>query len=307
MKNFDPKVFGKVVVLMGGISNEREISLLSGQRVLEALLEQKIDAIGIDVNPQTIITELQKIKPDRAFIALHGFDGEDGKIQSLLEILNIKYASSGICASALTMHKHYANAFWKIQGLPVLPFVILNSEKDFGLIKSMSLPLAIKPTNSGSSCGVTKLTDFSKLKEAYDFAKKNTTDTVMVEPWIEGREFTVGILGEKTLPVIEIKPTLEFYDYEAKYLSDETGYIFPEDLSEKDVATLNEISKKAFELAGCRGFGRADFIQDKAGNFWLLEMNTIPGMTTHSLVPKACQKIGVSFGQMLIKVLEFTL
>lgn len=307
MKNFDPQAFGKVVVLMGGTSNEREISLLSGERTLEALLEQKINAVGVDVNPATIISDLQKIKPDRAFIALHGFDGEDGKIQALLEILNIKYASSGVYASALTMHKHYVNAFWKSQGLPILPFVILDSEKDFSLLEKMPLPLAIKPTNSGSSCGVTKLTEFSKLPKAYTFAKKNTTDTVMVEPWIKGREFTVGILGEQILPVIEIKPTLEFYDYEAKYLSDETGYFFPEDLSEHDISTLSEISKKAFKLSGCRGWGRADFIKDQKGNFWLLEMNTIPGVTSHSLFPMACKKIGIDFAEMIIKILEFSL
>lgn len=294
--------FGKVAVLMGGTSCEREVSLMSGQNVLAALLRKGIDAYAIDVG-ENIIEQLQANRPDRAFIALHGTNGEDGVIQGILEELNIPYPGSGVAASALTMDKYRTKLVWQSFGLPVLPSTLLNNTDDL----NFDLPLCVKPTDSGSSYGVTKITDISQLSEAYEFAKQYGSE-VMVEPWIDGREFDVGILGDDALPVVEIIPQEQsFYDYEAKYFSDKTGYKCPCNLTKEEQQQIQNIALQAFQTTGCRDWARVEFIQNKTGKFWLLEINTITGLTTHSVVPMAAKQIGIDFDELIVKVLEFTL
>jgi D-alanine-D-alanine ligase len=319
---------------MGGTSCEREISLMSGQNVLDALLRKNIDAYAIDVDEKNIIQQLQTNKPDRAFITLHGTNGEDGIIQSLCEILEIPYTGSNVAASALTMDKYRCNLFWKSLGLPILPSVLLNEYelnkniflnprlrgddgkecgdddrrgKVFSPVVRGNESWCVKPVQSGSSCGISKIKNISQLPAAYKLAKQYDS-RIMIEPWIEGREFTVGILGDEALPIIELTtPEDHFYDYEAKYFSEKTGYIIPCDLSIKEQKKLQDITLQAFKLAGCSYWGRADFVQDKKGQFWLLEVNTIPGLTTHSLVPMAAKHIGIDFDELIVKILEFTL
>lgn len=304
---FNPKQFGKVVVLMGGTSSEREVSLMSGNNALSALLELGIDAAAIDVGAD-IVQQLLKAKPDRAFIALHGQGGEDGTMQALLEMLQIPYTGSNVQASSLAMDKQISKYIWDKYGLPILPSAIIEDpEEDFAVIASgMDFPICIKPVHGGSTVGVTKVLNKTQLPKAYELAKK-TGDQVMVEPWVIGREFTVGIFDETPLPIVEIRPEQEFYDYEAKYLSDKTQFICPCDLSQDDQEALQEVALLAYKALGCRHIGRADFIQDKDGNFWLLEMNTIPGLTAHSLVPTAARAIGIDFNTLIYKILEFTL
>jgi D-alanine-D-alanine ligase len=303
MKNSNQK-FGKVAVLMGGTSCEREISLMSGQNVLEALLRRGIDAYAIDVG-ENIIEQLQAQKPDRAFIVLHGKNGEDGVIQGILEKLNIPYPGSGVTASALTMDKYRTKLVCQGQGLPVLPSILLN-ETNLS-ITQFDLPICVKPTDSGSSYGVTKITDISQLPKAYELAKQYGSE-VMVEPWIEGREFDVGILGNEALPVVEIiAPKDTFYDYQAKYFSDQTGYKCPCDLAEEEQQRIQNIALQAFHATSCCDWARVEFIQDKNGKFWLLEINTITGLTTHSVVPMAAKHIGIDFDELIVKVLAFSL
>jgi len=292
---------------MGGISCEREISLMSGQNVLDALLRKKINAYPIDVGAD-IIEQLQTTKPDRAFIALHGINGEDGVIQSILEILNIPYATSGVAACALTIDKYCSNVYWKSLGLPVLSSMILHGNDDFAeIVKKFGFPLCVKPVNNGSACGVTKITDISQLPQAYEFAKQYDFK-IMVQPWIEGREFTIGILGEQVLPIVEIvTPEGEFYDYDAKYFKQNTGHLCPCDLSKTQQQEMQNIALKAFQTAECRYWGRVDFMQDRLGKPWLLEVNTIPGMTIHSNFPIAAKQIGIDFDELIVKILEFTL
>ncbi|KPJ67539.1 MAG: hypothetical protein AMJ43_04635 [Coxiella sp. DG_40] len=306
-KKISPSAFGKVAVLMGGASSEREVSLISGQNVLEALRRKGVDAYPIDPI-QNIIEQLQINKPDRVFIALHGPNGEDGIIQSVLEVLNIPYSSSGTIASALTMDKYRSTLFWKSLELPVLPLVILDEESDFAeTIEPFDFPLCVKPTNNGSSLGVSKITTVTQLPKAYKLAKQYGSQ-VMVEPWIEGREFDVCILGNEVLPIVEIIPPKgSFYDYKAKYFSEETKYICPCDLSDEEQKQLRIAALKAFRSAGCRYWSRVEFMQDKDGKFWLLEINTIPGLTLHSIVPIAAKQAGVNFDDLIYRILGFTL
>jgi D-alanine-D-alanine ligase len=300
--------FGKVAVLFGGISSEREVSLISGKNVLSALLNLGIDAYGIDVG-YNIIEQLQKIKPDRAFIVLHGQPlGEDGTIQSLLEIMQIPYTGSGVMASALTMDKQRTDLLWKGLGLPVIPSIILKKETDPAEIEArFAAPLCVKPVNSGSSCGVTKVEVAEQLPEAYKLALQHGS-AAMVQPWIMGRELTVGILGNEPLPAIEIvTPKNTFYDYSAKYLVETTQYLCPCDLTAAEEQEIKDLALRAFNSVGCKDWGRIDFIQDKDKKFWLLEANTIPGMTEHSLVPKAAKQAGISFERLVWQILAFTL
>lgn len=309
MNNKTKQKFERVAVLMGGTSCERAVSLMSGQNVLDALLRNGVDAYAIDVD-KNIIKKLQSNKPDRVFIALHGTNGEDGVIQGVLEMLNIPYSGSGIAASALTMDKYRCGLFWQSLGLPVLPSAILN--EDGGLDPRVRGDdkydnWCVKPIDGGSSVGVSRVTDIAQLAEAYNLAKQHGSQ-VMIQPWIVGREFTVGILGAEALPVIEIvAPQNCFYDYEAKYFSDKTGYIIPCNLTVQEQNKLQDLAMQAFISSGCRHWGRIDFMRDKQGQFWLLEANTVPGLTSHSLVPMAAKHIGISFDELIIKVLGFTI
>ncbi|MCK4869643.1 MAG: D-alanine--D-alanine ligase [Gammaproteobacteria bacterium] len=300
------KDFGEVAVLMGGDSAEREVSLVSGKCALDALLRKGVHAYAIDVD-KTVVDQLLARRPDRVFIALHGTKGEDGVIQGLLEVMDIPYASSDVASSSLTMHKLRSNLFWKGIGLPVIPTKVISKDDSLAALnKNFSFPVCVKPACSGSSCGISKVETVDEIPAAYAYAKK-FSEEVMLEPWIEGREFSVGILGDEALPVIEITTSAGFYDYNAKYKNDNTGYLCPCDLDLSVQKKMQEIALAAFHTAGCRYWGRVDFLQDANGKIWLLEVNTIPGLTSHSLVPKAAEHVGINFDELIWKILAFTL
>lgn len=294
--------FGKVLVLMGGVGNEREVSLMSGAMVVEALQHQNIDVHGLDVDLD-VASDIIKIAPDRVFIALHGADGEDGRIQGLLDLLHIPYVGSGVTACAMTINKWYTNVLLRGLNLPVLPMQHLTHGKE---CLDVPLPICVKPACSGSSVGISKVIDIDELQLAYELAHSHG-GFVVAEPWIYGREFTVGILGDSALPVVEVvTPKNEFYDYEAKYFSNVTKYICPCDLAEIQQQELQDLALSAFKATGCKDFARVDFIQDQDGAFWLLEINTIPGLTSHSLLPMAAKAIGIEFEDLIVRLLEFT-
>lgn len=300
---FDVKLFGKVAVLMGGRSAEREISLMSGKEVFESLKRSGVDAHAVDVNDESL-KRLSQQNFDRAFNILHGRYGEDGAIQGFLETIHLPYTGSGIAASSLAMDKVRTKQIWQAVELPTLPFAIINKDSNHQeIIKNFGLPLCVKPVHEGSSNGVSRVNTIEELPAAFAAAKK-FNDDVMVEPWIVGREFTVGLLDNIALPVIEIKPAAGFYDYHAKYFSNDTQYLCPCDLPKADEAYLKDVALKAFHVIGCYGWARIDFLQDKAGKFYLTEANTIPGMTTHSLVPKAARCFGIDFDELNLRILS---
>jgi len=306
MIKIKPQRFGKVAVLMGGMNAEREISLLSGQATLQALQHRGINAFVIDVQ-KDVIEQLQKTKPDRAFIALHGSFGEDGHIQAILAALDIPYTGSGVAASALAMDKPRTNALLAYFNIPTPPFMLVDQNSDADEIcAKLSLPLCVKPAQNGSSCGVTKITEKNQFKPAVVAALQHDK-AVMAEKWIEGREYTVGIVGETVLPVLEIIPQEGFYDYKAKYEVDTTQYICPCDLSEQKQLEIQKLAKKAYDVVGASHWGRVDVILDEDERPWFLEVNTIPGLTSHSLVPKAAQVIGIDFDDLIVKILAETL
>jgi D-alanine-D-alanine ligase len=309
MKNveFDVKVCGRVAVLMGGTSGEREVSLMTGGRVLKALQEAGVDAFGLDVG-HDVAEQLTKNKPDRAWIALHGRGGEDGTIQGLLEWMQIPYTGSGVMASSLAMDKMRCKYMWQGMGLPTLPFRILDEKTDLDtVIADLGLPLAVKPSCEGSSLGVKKVMCKEDLLPAFQAAFEYKCP-VIAEPYVEFAEYTVGILGKEALPVIKIEtPQTVFYDFEAKYFSDETRYLIPSGLDEAAEKELQAIALNAFQSLGCRHWGRVDVVRDKDGQFWILEVNTIPGMTEHSLVPQAAKARGISFAQLALRILAQSL
>ena len=303
----DVKALGRVAVLMGGLSSEREVSLMSGKRVLQGLQDSGVDAFGIDVD-QNIVARLSQEKIDRVFNILHGPGGEDGVLQGVLEWLKIPYTGSGVMSSALAMDKQRSKCLWLGAGLATLPFRMLTKNTDFkALIAELGLPLAVKPSREGSSFGMTKVTSLEELEKAYLLAAQYDAD-VIVEPYVEYAEYTVGILGDKALPAIKIEtPDHVFYDYDAKYISDETRYLIPSGLSADAETEIQELSLRAFHLLGCRDWGRVDVVQDRAGKFWILEVNTVPGMTEHSLVPKAARAKGIEFSELVVSILIKTL
>jgi D-alanine-D-alanine ligase len=300
----NPKEYGKVAVLMGGESAEREVSLNSGNAVLAGLIRKGVDAHAVDVRHPEIITRLLQEKFDAAFIALHGPGDEDGAIQGLLEILRIPYTGSNLTASSIAMDKIASKRIWQALGYPVLPYEILNKGFDpKAVVAELGLPLAIKPVSQGSTVGVSKVTHIDELLPAYEKAAA-FPGVVMAEPWIEGKEYTVGIVGNAILPSIYIKPAQAYYDYHAKYISDETQYFVPSGLTQEQEEYLGDITLKTYQAIGCSGWGRADFVQDNQGNFWILEMNTIPGLTDHSLVPMGVKALGLTFDDLILAILE---
>lgn len=293
--------FGKVAVLMGGHSGERDISLNSGLRVLKALQRQGVDAQAFDPAARPL-NELAAF--DRAFIALHGRNGEDGTIQGALELMGIPYTGSGVMASALGMDKWRAKLLWRSVGLPTPEFAMLGEDCDFAAVEQrLGLPIFVKPVCEGSSIGVTKVSQAGQLQAAYREAAKHD-DSVIAEQAILGGEYTAAILGEEALPVVRIVPATEFYDYAAKYLRDDTQYLCPCGLPEVREQAMQAQALEAFRILGCRGWGRVDFLLDEAGKAYLLEVNTSPGMTDHSLVPMAAQAAGISYEQLVWRVLE---
>lgn len=300
----------KVAVLFGGTSAERDVSLNSGAAVLAGLKEAGIDAHGVDTKTFSV-TRLKDEGFDRVFIALHGRGGEDGTLQGLLEQVGLPYTGSGVMASALTMDKFRTKLVWQALGLPVAPFVALN-KKQLGevgqgaladKIASLGLPLIVKPSREGSSVGMSKVTSAEQLLPALEEGFRHDDD-VLVEKWLSGPEYTVAILGDQVMPSIRIQPAGVFYDYQAKYLSDETQYFCPSGLSREQEEQLSELALQAYRALDCSGWGRVDVMQDADGSFNLLEVNTSPGMTSHSLVPMAAKQFGLSFSQLVVRILE---
>ena len=296
--------FRKVAVLLGGTSAEREVSLNSGSRVLAALQRQGVDAHPFDPAER----KLDELKGfDRAFIALHGRHGEDGSIQGALELMHIPYTGSGVMASAVGMDKWRTKLLWSSIGLAIPKFVLLNESSDFTAVEQqLGLPLFVKPACEGSSIGISMVRQPGELHAAYLEAVKHDP-LVIVEEGVLGGEYTVAILGEgdsmQALPIIKIEPATEFYDYEAKYLRDDTAYRCPCGLSEAREIVLRGQALEAFRVLGCRGWGRVDFLMDEQGNAYFLEVNTSPGMTDHSLVPMAARVAGISYDQLVVQIL----
>ena len=297
--------FGKVAVLLGGRSAEREISLKSGAAVLAALQTSGVDAHAFDPAVQNL-QALREEGYDRAFIALHGRYGEDGTVQGALELMNMPYTGSGVLASALAMDKWRTKLVWQAAGLPIPGYELLTADSDFDAVtKRLGLPLFIKPANEGSSVGISKVKQAGDMRAAYQEAAKFDS-LVLAEAFIGGGEYTVAILDEQALPVIKIEPANEFYDYEAKYLRNDTRYICPAGLSPHNEAEMQRLALRGFALIGGSGWGRVDFLMDESGKPYLLEVNTVPGMTDHSLVPMAARQAGINFEQLVVRILELT-
>lgn len=297
--------FGKVAVLLGGRSAERAISLQSGQNILEALLRKGVDAHPIDPDEHLIQT-LMTGRFDRVFIALHGKEGEDGIIQGFLQMLGIPYTGSGVAASALAMDKARAKLVMNGLDIPTPPFGVAKTlEQANQLAKKIDFPLSVKPVAEGSSIGVTRVSCLAELPSA--FAKAAQYGDVIVEKWVDGKDYFVTVLGEKVLPSVEVHTQSAFYDYEAKYESEATRYLCPSPISWEDEKNLRAIAYRAFCALGCEGWGRVDFIRDQAGKFWVLEVNTIPGMTSHSLVPMSAKASGIEFDELVLEILGMTM
>ncbi len=293
--------FGKVAVLMGGLSAERDISLLTGKAVLDALLEKGINAETIDAD-KDVIEKLMKGNYDRVFIALHGRGGEDGQIQGVLETLSLPYTGSDVLGSALSMDKLRCKQLWQSDDLPTPAWKVLVVEKDLDSVDALKLPVMMKPAHEGSSIGMSKVLQKSELQAAWKQAKQYD-DLVLAEQFIEGDEYTVAILAGKALPVIKLETDNVFYDFDAKYESEQTRYLCPCGLSEKDEQQLQALALKAFNVAGASGWGRVDLMMDTQGAPWLIEVNTVPGMTSHSLVPMAAKAAGLDFPELVVKIL----
>lgn len=299
----DVSQFGRVAVLMGGLSAEREISLLSGNAVLAALKSQGIDAHGIDVD-ENIVRKLVADEYQRAFIVLHGRGGEDGTMQGLLELMSLPYTGSDVKSSSLAMDKLKTKQIWLSMGLPTPDFCILDSEQScMQALETLGLPLIIKPVLEGSSIGMSKVEVKEELVPAWEKAQL-CGGTVIAERWIVGEEYTAAMLDDQVLPMIKLKTTHKFYDYDAKYEANDTQYICPCGLPEEREAELGELACRAFDAIGASSWGRVDFMLDQDGQPWLIEVNTVPGMTSHSLVPMAAKQAGLSFEELVLKILS---
>ncbi|MFA6121352.1 MAG: D-alanine--D-alanine ligase [Sideroxydans sp.] len=295
--------FGKVAVLFGGRSAEREVSLKSGAAVLAALQRSGVDAHAFDPAKRDLHNLLDE-RFDRVFIALHGRYGEDGTVQGALELMGIPYTGSGVMASSIAMDKWRTKMIWQAAGLPIPDFMMLNEHSDWGaVVQRLGLPLFVKPANEGSSVGISKVKQVSELKAAYEEAAKHDK-LVIAERFIGGGEYTAAILNGRALPVIKIEPANEFYDYEAKYLRDDTRYLCPCGLSAEQEAEMQGLAQQGFAVIGGQGWGRVDFLRGTDGSAYLLEVNTSPGMTDHSLVPMAAREAGISFEQLVVQVLD---
>ncbi|MDU9406697.1 D-alanine--D-alanine ligase [Pseudomonas sp. zfem001] len=298
----DPKAFGRVAVLFGGKSAEREVSLKSGNAVLSALRAAGVDAFGIDVGDD-FLQRLNSEKIDRAFIVLHGRGGEDGSMQGLLECAGIPYTGSGILASALAMDKLRTKQVWHSLGLPTPRHAVLTSQADCeAAAAELGFPLIVKPAHEGSSIGMAKVESVEALIAAWQDAARYDSQ-VLVEQWIAGPEYTIAVLRGEVLPPIGLGTPHTFYDYDAKYLADDTQYRIPCGLSPEKEAELKALTARACEAVGTQGWARADVMQDASGQFWLLEVNTVPGMTDHSLVPMAARAAGLDFQQLVLAIL----
>ena len=302
MSAFDPVKIGKVAVLMGGWSAEREVSLKSGGAVFEALRRCGVNAHAIDVD-RNVVQELTRGNFDRVFNVLHGRGGEDGVIQGVLELLQLPYTGSGVLGSALGMDKLRTKQMWQAVGLPTPEYRVLNSAIDADAAAAeLGLPLMIKPVLEGSSIGMSKVSCATNMARAWRLAKKYDCD-VIAEQWIHGKEYTAAVLNGRVLPMIRLETPHDFYDYEAKYQANDTRYHCPCGLSEEQEREAAGLVLEAFHAVGAGGWGRVDFMMDACSKVYLIEINTVPGMTDHSLVPMAARQAGLSFDQLVMEIL----
>ncbi|OGI38511.1 MAG: D-alanine--D-alanine ligase [Candidatus Muproteobacteria bacterium RBG_16_64_10] len=295
--------FGKVAVLLGGRSAEREISLLSGNAVLAALKRRGVDAHAFDPAEQPL-ENLRAQGFQRVHIALHGRFGEDGTVQGALELMEIPYTGSGVMASALAMDKWRTKLIWQAVGIPTPRYALLEATSDFNAVaRDLGLPLIVKPAREGSTIGLTKVTAAADFPEAWRRAAQHDA-LVLAEEFIAGQELTAAILADETLPLVRIQPAVELYDYQAKYFSDATKYFCPSGLPVAQEAAIQEQALKAYRIIGCQGWGRVDVMLNKNGKPYFLEVNTSPGMTGHSLVPMAAKQAGIDFDELALRILE---
>jgi len=307
VKPFDPARFGKVAVLMGGWSAERTVSLNSGRAVLDALQRGGIDAHGVDVQRETVMRELLEGQYARVFNILHGPGGEDGVMQGALEVLGLPYTGSGVMASALAMDKLRTKQLLEGAGIPTPPYLVLENDFDPDyVVATLGLPLMVKPALEGSSIGMSKVSEIEDLSLAWQKAAA-FKGKVLAERWIEGREYTVAILGDTPLPVICLETPRDFYDYEAKYQANDTRYLCPCGLAAEEEHRLQRLALAAFQALGAEGWGRVDIMSTQDGTPFVIELNTVPGMTDHSLVPMAAKAAGIEFDQLVLRILAQTL
>jgi D-alanine-D-alanine ligase len=298
-----PSDLGKVAVLFGGRSAEREISLRSGNMVIGALKRKGVNAHAFDPQEQGL-EQLIARHFDRVFIALHGRFGEDGTVQGALEYLGLPYTGSGVMASAIAMDKWRTKLLWQAAGVPTPPYEVLAEDSDFaGVASRLGIPLMVKPAREGSSIGMSKVTSIEKVEAAYELAAEYD-EVIIAERFIEGVEVTAAILNGEALPLIRLETPRTFYDYQAKYFADDTRYICPSGLPDEQERRIQEQALRAFKLIGCSGWGRVDVMVDGSGQPYLLEVNTIPGMTDHSLVPMAARARGIEFDDLCLAILE---
>ncbi len=297
---------GRVAVLMGGASAEREVSLKSGAAVLEALLGAGVNAWAVDVGSD-LVKAVSDLDCDRVFVALHGRGGEDGTVQAILGQFGIPYTGSEVMASALAMDKLRTKYVLRGAGLPTPNFRLMTrADQAADIFAALQAPLGVKPAREGSSIGVFRVETAQELRDAFDAAVAHDP-MVLVEEWVSGPEYTVALLQGQALPVIGLSTEHAFYDYEAKYLSDDTRYLLPSGLDDQAEETVQQLARESFDVLGCRTWGRVDIMQDPQGGFWILEVNTVPGMTDHSLVPMAAKAAGISFPELVVRILEDTL
>ena len=293
---------GRVVVLYGGWSKEREVSLNGGAAVLRGLQESGVDALGLDAG-EDWMSQLQALQPDHVFIMLHGSGGEDGVVQGALESMNLPYTGSGVLASALAMDKIRCKQFWLGIGLPTPRFEVLDASSNWcSVLDSLGGSAMVKPASEGSSLGMSKASTPAELEAAWQLARKYDA-SVLAEQWLSGAEYTVAIVNGKALPTIKLETDRAFYDYEAKYIADDTRFLCPCGLSVEQESAMQAMAIKAYESLGCRGWGRVDLMLGGDGQCYVLEVNTVPGMTDHSLVPMAAIADGTSFNNLVLEIL----
>ena len=300
----DPKEYGKVAVLMGGWAAEREVSLNSGNAVLAALQSAGVDAHAVVIDQENVVAEIENGEYDRAFNILHGRGGEDGVIQGFLETLGVPYTGSGIMASSVAMDKLRTKQMWMGAGLrsPAI-YITTNNEIDYAALDNLGYPLMVKPIREGSSIGMSKVDDIAEIDEAWELASEYDS-IVMAEKWIDGTEYTAAVLNGESLPLIRLETPEEFYDYDAKYKLNTTEYHCPSGLPVEREEELKALTRIAFGAVGAKGWGRVDFILDEDDVPWLIEVNTVPGMTDHSLVPMAAKAAGIEFEELVLRILE---
>ena len=306
MSNTAIQALGRIAVLLGGNSAEREISLKSGDAVFKALQSAGAVVTAIDTGDD-IVKALQTQNFDRAFIALHGPGGEDGKVQGFLECMNVPYTGSGVLASALCMDKKRTKQLWQGMGLPTAVFCSLDSNTDWQqAMELLQGEAMVKPAHEGSSIGMSRVASAEQLKSAY-FEAAKYDGSVIAEQFITGAEYTVAILNGEALPPIRLQPNSSFYDFKAKYQANDTQYLCPCGLDDKQEQALKTLALQAFDAVGAKGWGRVDVMADTEGNFYLLEVNTVPGMTSHSLVPMAAKAAGIGFEELVVRIASTSL